>query len=704
MMNLGIGVSLTILTLLLGPVGEAAPPEPAGDSSLAPPPTVQVPRVEQGPTIDGRIGKTEWAGAARIEGLGGHPPEKFPDFRADVWLLYDWSALYVAFICHDSQASHIVRSVTEEDSRRIFSNATAEIFFDADDDREDYYHIVSNALGTKYDAFVERVQQNSWDGTWDVAADLTDAAWTVEFRLPFRTFGITPFPGRRMGANFARCTTAEDGSRSEAAIWRGRFHVARQFGSLQLGSLVTDSTPDPAERRTIVEAMMRTVEKELDGEGRWHPMDLGTEAARERAQRLIGIIPAVRVVATPYLVWTCKAITNEHIYPWTAPIPEELDRPVRMSACPGEFESGTFSVTALEDLEGLEASITDLTDETGNRVPSGAIDLTIVKCWYQGGRDVPSRDADGLKAELLLHDDSIVDVDYGKRDNRLNFEYIPRDAATLQPVNVPAFESRQFWLTVHVPDETPPGDYVGSLRIRCGDSPDSEIPVRLRVHPFELAEPRLEYSVYYPKRVKGDTEEEQHVMWDFMLWELRDMVDHGITNPSTYVDTSPEHIRKLQELRELAGCKNDGPIYLVTSGVGYATSEKYLESVRNHVSATVRQMKKLGYSDVYFQGIDEAGAEKLLLERPGWTACREAGGKVFVAIGTDGVEVVADILDTAVVSGWVEKETVDLLRSHGNRASNYANPFMGYEVPETYRRYAGLSPWTRGLDGLMNWS
>jgi hypothetical protein len=693
-----------MLVGLLGCCLTCTTPALSADSGMVVPPEIFVPRVEVPPILDGIAHADEWNGAARIEGLGKEDPAASADLRADVWLLYDWEALYVAFICHDVMANRVVRSVTEEDSRRIFGNATVEIFFDADNDREDYYHLTANALGTRYDAWVERVQQHWWDGEWSACSAVGEKAWTVELKLPFSTFGVEPSPGGRVGVNFARCTATEGESRGGADIWRGRFHVPRQFGSLRLGQPVGRRRKPIDGKDGIFNDMMKTIQAELSNHGRWHQLDLTPGAAEERARRLVANLPALDVIGTPYVVWTSRAITNEHLYPWTVPLPQQVHRPLRISACRNEFESATFSILSLRDLEEVVITVSDLTDEAGNRIGAGAIDATIVKCWYQGARKVTTREADALKAELLLHDNSIVEVDYANRDNKLNFEYIPRDAEKLLPVNIPAFENRQFWVTLKVPPGAPAGDYSGAIQISPRNAPSYELPFSARVHPFDLAEPRLEYSVYYPKRVKGETEEEQQVMWDFMLAELVDMVDHGITNPSTYVAASGENMRRLRAIREEAGCKNDGPIYLVTFGVGYATDEVYLEGVRKQVGETVRMLKGMGYSDVYCQGIDEAGSEILKRERPGWEACHEGGGKMFVAIGSDGVEVVIDLLDTAVISGWVDPGLIRRIHEHGNRAFSYAHPFMGYEVPETYRRYAGISLWVRGFDGSMNWS
>jgi hypothetical protein len=40
-----------------------------------------------------------------------------------------------------------------------------------------------------------------------------------------------------------------------------------------------------------------------------------------------------------------------------------------------------------------------------------------------------------------------------------------QDTATSQPVSIPTGTNKQFWVTVKVPDDAVPGDYVGRIRL-----------------------------------------------------------------------------------------------------------------------------------------------------------------------------------------------------------------------------------------------
>ena len=125
----------------------------------------------------------------------------------------------------------------------------------------------------------------------------------------------------------------------------------------------------------------------------------------------------------------------------------------------------------------------NLRDNQGNSIPAGAIDVRLVKVWYQAGEgDIRySTPASILAPELLIKDDTLVNVDYVNTTNFLKVtlngspDYIDisspagafpahaqvRDAASLQPFSLRANENKQIWVTVHVPDKTRPGTITG---------------------------------------------------------------------------------------------------------------------------------------------------------------------------------------------------------------------------------------------------
>ena len=171
--------------------------------------------------------------------------------------------------------------------------------------------------------------------------------------------------------------------------------------------------------------------------------------------------------------------------PDTFPVPGIRGGSLELAACRDEYESVTFVVYAGEELNQVTVKATDLTGAAGH-IPASAVDIRIVKCWYQAGRTMFEVNNKQLAPELLLKDDSLVRVDYDKQANYLRStaedgtityllasgedtpalaEARPIDASTLQPVDIPGRTLKQFWVTVHIPEGAAPGEYIGTLRL-----------------------------------------------------------------------------------------------------------------------------------------------------------------------------------------------------------------------------------------------
>ena len=205
--------------------------------------------------------------------------------------------------------------------------------------------------------------------------------------------------------------------------------------------------------------------------------------------------------------------------------------PVRMVAAKGEFEPGSFVLTADADLGKVDFKVGDLKSKDGAVFSAKEIDVRTVKVWYQNQNGWWSYFADDsfkLCPELLLHDEDLIRVDEKKmanyarlteKDGRVRYHWLtpPKDvenrledseggriddaffsmkpnfmdAETFKGATVEKNRFKQFLLTVHVPKETKPGLYAGEIVLvqRKGGKKLGAVPVVLRVLPFELPEP-----------------------------------------------------------------------------------------------------------------------------------------------------------------------------------------------------------------------
>jgi hypothetical protein len=391
-----------------------------------------------------------------------------------------------------------------------------------------------------------------------------------------------------------------------------------------------------------------------------------------------------------FATFILPAITNERMLARRPPTNALPGRTMKLTACPREYESGSFGIHALADLKRVRLTASDLKGPAGT-VPASALDLRVVKAWYQGGRNVGFQNLKLLTPELLLKDDSLVRIDEGRKVNILKMDKdAMRDADTLQPFDVPVGTAKQCWVTVHVPAGAKAGTYSGTIRIAPAAGAPVALPVQLRVLPFELVEPRIICSVYYRGTLGAETPKctSERKTEQQVLAEFKDMLAHGVTNPSVYQRPGP-NLERYFQLREEAGMRG-GPLLFLGNSPWGAWDPK--------TPAVIALAKKHGFTDVYFYGADERKGDKLRAQRLWYRKVHHAGGKVFVAGYKDSYQLVGDLLDLPIFAHRPDVAIGRAYHAAGHLIGSYANPQGGVEEPETYRRNFGLVLWKAGYD------
>ena len=199
--------------------------------------------------------------------------------------------------------------------------------------------------------------------------------------------------------------------------------------------------------------------------------------------------------------WAVPAMSGVQRLPDAIPEDGEKGGTVRIVAARGEYEPGSFVIRSDVDLGKVQPVVGKLVNEKGDVFPADALDLTVVKVWYQNRNGWFSYFGDtGAKLcpELLLHDEDLIRVDTAKEANYaritasdgrvsewwlnpprlLNARYydhfVPTtafpsmrpgfaDAKTIQPVALDKDVSKQFILTAHVKSSIPAGVYRGTI-------------------------------------------------------------------------------------------------------------------------------------------------------------------------------------------------------------------------------------------------
>ncbi len=83
--------------------------------------------------------------------------------------------------------------------------------------------------------------------------------------------------------------------------------------------------------------------------------------------------------------WEPITPASKKILPLTYPVPAVPGKALAVKACRGQFEPVSFILRARRPVPGIRISASDLIGPQWRRIPASAIDVKLVKCWYQAG-------------------------------------------------------------------------------------------------------------------------------------------------------------------------------------------------------------------------------------------------------------------------------------------------------------------------------
>ena len=199
--------------------------------------------------------------------------------------------------------------------------------------------------------------------------------------------------------------------------------------------------------------------------------------------------------------------------------PDAINKPLLVCAAKSEYEAASFVVRPMEDIKGFVPTVSGFMTKSGATLPPSIVDVRFVKeaVVAGGNRFIRVR-----RGEYLLHDDALLKCDFEKMQSFIRLdtptgtvyrcvtepmdsnrfekymsaeEWPIHDADTMQPLALTKREGVQYWLTFHVPADAKAGLYTGSVHLTAKGRRVASIPVKLRVLPFELPEPRTGYDV-----------------------------------------------------------------------------------------------------------------------------------------------------------------------------------------------------------------
>jgi hypothetical protein len=425
------------------------------------------------------------------------------------------------------------------------------------------------------------------------------------------------------------------------------------------------------------------------------------------------------------------------------PTDGELNGTLRVVLAQDEYEPASFQLFSFKNRKNVTFTIPNLKNKEGDVLTADKLDLKVVKIWYQNGNGWHSYFQDiGLRLipELLVYDENLIKVDTKKEANYARiredkgerYQWIsapieldkspayhkpdvfnPRefpgfaDAKTLQPVVLEANQFKQFFLTVYAEKGQKPGIYEGVIAVNENGSKILDIPVAVRVLPFELPLAKSYNDLDRPviasamgmMGMKLDDKDFRDILINFKK--------HNMIHPIFNFDADSEEkvIALMKELGYpldtfMGGIKGIG-------WLGHGTRLTYDQLMEIQKAAQLTKEfyeKNLGHSNVLVTYGDEAGPLWIVAMRDWFRYFDELG----MQVGTAGHQHM--FYKGAYAWGWHNMggppEKVDYIkqwRSVGNNIGFYAGQHTGVENPSFVRRQNGLLGYMNGLNIIYNY-
>ena len=206
-------------------------------------------------------------------------------------------------------------------------------------------------------------------------------------------------------------------------------------------------------------------------------------------------------------IWNVDYWQTVHIGDFYGPNYEILKlKPISMVGCRNGSWSGWVVITcSTYPMTGLKASVSDLVNETGKKIPASRILVRYSDLAHRGTSWAPPYRFDRLLEEPL-EEIQIVDM---------------RQQRRWKPKKVGPIAMQPVWVTVPVPKDAVPGTYKGEFTVEIDDNEPLKASVEMKVHDWTLPDPK-NYTVKHmvwlsPDQVAKHYEVE---MWSDKHFEL----------------------------------------------------------------------------------------------------------------------------------------------------------------------------------------
>ena len=152
--------------------------------------TIRAVRITTPLDIDGRLTEAiytqvksagDWVQQLPVEGAAATEP-------SEIWVFFDDKNLYISARFTDAEPGHQIATELRRDNMNLIRNDSLSLVIDTFYDRRNGFSFQTSPIGTIRDqAIVDNALNESWNTVWDVKSNRSNAGWTTEIAIPFKS-------------------------------------------------------------------------------------------------------------------------------------------------------------------------------------------------------------------------------------------------------------------------------------------------------------------------------------------------------------------------------------------------------------------------------------------------------------------------------------------------------------------------------------
>jgi len=172
------------------------------DPALIRPIVFNLPRLKSRPRIDGNVDEREWEGAVKFGGFSSSAPAMLDiAYPGDAYAGWYDGKLYVCCVFHLMDPTRIVADKTRRDDPVCYDDSAEFVVRPANMKGNGFYQGIFNSRNVIFD---QKSGDTSWNGNWEVKANVYEGMLNIEFAIPASELGTVFRPGETWRMNLAR--------------------------------------------------------------------------------------------------------------------------------------------------------------------------------------------------------------------------------------------------------------------------------------------------------------------------------------------------------------------------------------------------------------------------------------------------------------------------------------------------------------------